>query len=88
MVLLSKFDYDRNNGVFIATITSNIGGDGELRITWQNNFFQEVLNQDNPDTDTVIQEKFLPYTFVGPYAADPEIRRDAVDIANNTPEVR
>lgn len=85
---LSKFDYDRNNGVFIATITSNIGGDGELRITWQNNFFQEVLNQDNPDTDTVIQEKFLPYTFVGPYAADPEIRRDAVDVANNTPEGR
>lgn len=85
---LSDFTYDRSNGVFLANITSDISGDGELRITWQNNFFQEILNSDNPDIDTAVQERFLSYTFVGTRGpsipeSDTEIRRDATDVANN-----
>lgn len=79
----SSFSYDRDNGRFVATISTDIGGSGELRVSFQGNIFVEVLNQDNPDVDSVTQERFLPYEFVGAAKEDPGVRRDATDVANN-----
>lgn len=76
---LSEFTYENN--VFVANITSDIGGDGEVRITWNNNVLLEILNEDNPDVDTSVQEKVLNYTFVGTSAALPKNRRDATDVS-------
>jgi len=90
---LSKFTYNKDISVFEAYISSDEGGDGELRISWQNNMFLEKLNTDNPDIDTATQERFLPYTFVSSVKGIAggvdvgKVRRDATDVANNVSEV-
>jgi hypothetical protein len=84
--VLTSFLYNSATGVFEAYISSDIGGDGILKMSWKNNMFLEKLNTDNPDIDTVVQERSLPYTFVSSSSvwADKtggKVRRDATDVS-------
>lgn len=80
---ISDFEWDGYVGKFVAEITSDVGGDGELQVSWKNNVFSEILNQDNTDEDTVVQEVVVPYTFVGSVpGAGIKTRRDATDVSN------
>jgi hypothetical protein len=85
---LSSFTYDNATSQFKAQIDSNVSGDGELRVSFQGEVFKEVVDN-GEDTDTFVQERFLPYTFVGKgstgtsAAEGGDVRRDATDVANN-----
>lgn len=85
---LSSFTYDNATSQFKAQIDSNVSGDGELRVSFQGEVFKEVVDN-GEDTDTSVQERFLPYTFVGKgstgtsAAEGGDVRRDATDVANN-----
>jgi len=84
---ISDFEWDGYTGKFMAEITSTEGGDGELQVSWKNNIFSEILNQDDVDADTEIQEVVVPYTFVGTDSGrDAQSRRTAVDVANSIGE--
>lgn len=96
---ISDFTYDSDNGVFTAQISSESGGDGEVKVSWNNNIFQEILNEDDVDKDTSVQEKALAYTFIGVGAGaitggdgsdsgmiDGQVRRDVTDVTNNSSE--
>jgi hypothetical protein len=80
---ISDFTYDITNSRFIGSITTDTSGEGELRISWRNNIFQNVINSDDVDTDTAFEDNVLSYTFIGVNRASEENRRDASDIANN-----
>lgn len=85
---LSDFTYDTATSQFKAQIYSNVAGNGELRVSFQGEVFKEVVDG-GEDVDTVVQERFLPYTFVGQSstgtsaAEGGDVRRDATDVANN-----
>jgi hypothetical protein len=81
---ISDFTYDIVNSRFIGNITTDIGGEGELRISWRSNIFQNIINSDDVDVDTVFEDNMLPYTFVGLNRANQDNRRDAGDVANNS----
>jgi len=81
---ISDFTYDGYVN-FTAEITSEVGGDGVLTVSFNNNEFQNVLNLNN-DNPTSFETNSLSYTFVGIGTVgqeDQKERRDATDIARN-----
>lgn len=61
---ITNFTFDGYQS-FVATITSDIAGSGEVTLTFDGNSISDVLNQDDTDADTTIQERVLTYQFVG-----------------------
>lgn len=90
---ISDFTYDGYEDVFVANITSNKGGDGELKVTFDGETFNNLLGTDNLDDDVVIEENVTTYTFVtsgfGVDAGDagagrlPGVRRDEGDVSRD-----
>lgn len=83
---ISDFEWDGYIGKFVAEITAEVGGSGELQIAWKGNIFSVILNRDSVDEDTAVEEIVVPYTFVGTgsaVAGDSKTRRDATDVANS-----
>ena len=75
---ISDFKYD-GYGTFVADITSDEPGSGELTVSWDGNIISRILNRDSVELNTVIEEVVVPYTFVGG-RANPKVRRDAGDV--------
>lgn len=71
---ISKFNYDGTNQ-FIARITSDAPGDGELTVLFDNKVLSKII----PGNPTTIDENILAYTFIDG-AIDTPVRRDASDV--------
>ena len=81
---IGKFTY--NGTVFVAEITSSKPGTGTLQISFNNNIFSQVLNQESDDVASVIEEVSIPYEFVGSVITavdEPVQRRDESDTSNS-----
>jgi hypothetical protein len=76
---VSGFTYNPNTGAFMAQITSEEEGEGELRVSWNGNIISRVINRDDIDLNTAVEELVLPYTFIG-VGDKPKERRDASDV--------
>lgn len=88
---LSNFTYD-GYSTFNADITSPIAGDGELTVSFDNNFFQTVTNPVSDDEVSSIAIDVLDYTFIsdtviakdsGASTMEAVPRRDESDISND-----
>jgi len=85
---IGKFSFDSELNAFVADITSDKPGTGELIITFNDNVLSTVLNQDDDDEITTIVDTVVTYEFVGSAARagvegtpDPLPRRDEGDVA-------
>ena len=80
---VSLFEYDGIDS-FIANIISNIPGNGQVTVSFNNNNFKNVINRDNLTISTAIEDNVLSYTFVGGLTnSQSEPRRDVGDIARD-----
>lgn len=82
---IGSFTFDGYES-FVADITSDVAGDGELRVLFDERVISIILNRGDDDTTTTIEENVQTYTFVGvPVSATDEraVRRDESDIAGN-----
>ena len=82
---IADFEYD-GYGAFLADITSDTAGDGYLTVSFSNNTFSEVLNENQDNLPTIIQEIQIPFTFVGIGGAverEAQPRRDATDVSRS-----
>lgn len=78
---ISNFVFDGYDS-FVADLTSEVAGIGELTISFDGAVLSDLLNIDNDDISTEVQERVVSYRFVGrPSAgdADPVPRRDETD---------
>jgi hypothetical protein len=73
---ISKFSYDPA-GVFVAEITSEATGEGELSVSFNNKVFSKI---EVVDGLSQINENILTYTFIEA-VTDPAVRRDESDVA-------
>jgi hypothetical protein len=80
---LSSFLYD-GYSQFNATITSDIPGNGMLKVAFNNNYISVLDNpSDITQTPSVVVTE-LPYTFVeSPSISDGQPRRDSGDVARD-----
>ena len=82
---VSGFTYD-GYSLFVADITSDTAGTGTAQVSFNGNFFSEVLNRENDDVPSEISIITLPYEFVGfdggQANPDPIVRRDETDTAS------
>jgi len=86
---ISGFEFDGYDS-FTAQITSDEPGDGELRVSFNNNILSTIINRDDDDANTSIIENVQNFTFVGSgvrpgITGEPDAaqRRDETDIARN-----
>lgn len=79
---ITDFSYD-GYGHFVADITSDVAGSGELTVSFNGNVFSRIINRDDIEAQTEIQEIVLPYQFIGTNIVDPKNRRDATDVASS-----
>jgi hypothetical protein len=77
---ISEFVFD-GYGQFLAYISSDQPGSGELTVSWDNNILSRKVNQDNLNEPTAVEPIVLPYTFVGTVLSDPIPRRGVDDIS-------
>jgi hypothetical protein len=85
---ITSFTYDQSLSLFKAQITSSLPGEGQLKISFQNNIFKVINNKDNVDEQTTFDDLILNYTFIGTTAIatgtpNAAIDRDASDISNS-----
>jgi len=79
---ISTFDYEASSGNFIADITSIKGGEGVLKLYYDNQQFGELIVPDSMDLPSKITELEYCYTFIDGMIADGETRKDETDTAN------
>jgi hypothetical protein len=60
---ITSFEYD-GYGAFVAKLTSDKAGKGELRAFISGEVFAEVINRDNDDVTSEIIERVLSYEFI------------------------
>jgi hypothetical protein len=82
---ISSFEYDGYDS-FVAEITSDKSGTGNLTIMFNGNTLSEILNRDDENVSTAIQIREFPYEFVGISSGASDTakqRRDESDIAGS-----
>ena len=79
---ISDFVYDGYEGVFVADITSNLAGNGELTVTFDGNVFSILTEGTDFDTPSSISENTPSYIFVD-VTDQPAERRDETDTAGS-----
>lgn len=80
---IGKFTYDGYD-TFNADITSEIAGNGQLTVSFNNQTFATILGRDDDNAQTSIVETVLDYEFVGVKAIsedEKKARRDEHDVA-------
>ncbi len=81
---IGTFTYDIKTGYFIAELSSKKGGDGVLKLYYDDQQFGELIVPESMSEPSRIDQLEYPYTFVdGNIALDGEIRKDDTDTANN-----
>lgn len=90
---ISGFTYDGYQQLFVADITSDTGGDGELRVSFAGETLANLIGNDNLVDEIAVEELVVPYTFVssglGVDAGDgaagrlPGVRRDEGDVSRD-----
>lgn len=85
---ISDFKYD-GYSTFNANIESKISGKGILNVTFDSNTFKEILNADDNNVTTVMQDRTLNYQFVNANVIsktvadyEEQVRRDESDVAS------
>ncbi len=76
---ITPFTYNGSTA-FTANITTDIAGDGELTVLFDNKIFNKVI-VGTAQTTSSIEENILNYTFIGNDIIT-SVRRDETDIAN------
>lgn len=84
---ISGFSYVDNE--LVANITSSQAGNGKLTVSFNNNYFQEIINRDNDNVPSEFKLIEVDYTFIGSANAGSgheqarsEQRRDERDVNN------
>jgi len=81
---IDNFVYDGYDS-FVANLTSDSPGEGTILFSYKDNTFKNVLNRDNLDIPTSIENNILSYTFVGGIKdIEPKPQRDVGDIARDS----
>lgn len=83
---VSDFVFD-GYSAFVADITSNVEGPGEVTVTFEGNTLSLILNREEDDITTQIVENVKTYEFVGELDTavsdeDEAVRRDETDVSN------
>lgn len=79
---ISDFEYDAENGVFVAKITSDQSGSGELTVFYDDQPLTEVVTGLAFDTPSSLETKVVSYTFVDEVEDEAE-RRGPKDVAGS-----
>jgi hypothetical protein len=86
---IGAFTYDGYNS-FVAEITADHAGDGELTVSFNNNILSLIENRDNDNVATAIVENVKTYSFVGTPVRtgvvgepEPAPRRDPSDVSGD-----
>lgn len=80
---ISDFFYDGQRD-FIANITSDVGGEGSIEVSYNNNMISVMTNPSDISQNVTITPLSLKYTFISTSALTSElIRRDETDVSEN-----
>lgn len=79
---LSEFEYDRDNAVFVAEITADSEGAGELKILFDNEVFSTLVEGVEFETPSSVVEDVLSYEFVDA-VSEPQVRRGPTDVSGD-----